>query len=151
MAIAGSEWIWTEQYEHLNLDLIARMKHRYTIESIEASLMNTVETKVPFRNMLVFNNGTQYVGIDKKKGPELIPKLIHQVWLGGKLPQSKKYFMDKIQKMHPDYKLILWTEDNITCDNFPVACDILKTLLAYQKSGKSRYKKYASMVDIMRH
>ena len=32
------------------------------------------------------------VSVEDKEGPDLIPKIIHQVWLGGKLPPAKKYF-----------------------------------------------------------
>jgi mannosyltransferase OCH1-like enzyme len=64
--------------------------------------------------MLVFNQGAEFVPIDKKTGPELIPKVIHQAWLGGDLPYSKKYLYDKTQRMYPNYKMVIWSEKNIT-------------------------------------
>ena len=59
------------------------MKHRYDIESIGLNLKYTEESGIPFSKMLVFNKGEKYVGMDKKTGAELIPKVVHQAWLGG--------------------------------------------------------------------
>jgi mannosyltransferase OCH1-like enzyme len=101
--------------------------------------------------MLVFNKGEEYIPMDQKTGPERIPKIVHQAWLGGKLPYAKQYFLDKAKRLLPNYDFILWTEENITQKNFPVAHDVIKILIAYQKSGKSAYKKYATIVDMMRH
>lgn len=64
--------------------------------------------------MLVFNNGTEFVPITLKQGPELIPKVVHQAWLGGEIPQPKKYFLEKTMRMHPDYQFRMWTEEDIT-------------------------------------
>lgn len=69
---------------------------------------------VPFSKQLVFNKGREYVPMNKKKGPELIPKVIHQAWLGGDLPYAKKYFYEKTQRLHPNYKMVLWRTENIT-------------------------------------
>lgn len=42
-----------------------------------------------------------------------IPKIIHQIWLGGKFPNQFKKITDTWLKMHPDWKYYLWTDDNI--------------------------------------
>ena len=55
-------------------------------------LGNIILYKIPFSKLVAFNNGTDFVPIDKKKGPDRIPKIIHQVWLGSKMPPAKKYF-----------------------------------------------------------
>ncbi len=53
--------------------------------------------------------------MDERQGPDLIPKVIHQVWLGSKeLPPAKKYFFLKAKKIYPDYEVKLWREYNIT-------------------------------------
>ena len=59
--------------------------------------------------MVVYNPGTPFIPIDKKTGPELIPKVMHQAWLGGQLPYAKQYFYDKAQRLYPDYKMVLWS------------------------------------------
>src|SRR5271157_4561121 len=42
-----------------------------------------------------------------------IPKIIHQIWLGGDLP--KKYFklIETFKKFNPDWIHMLWTDENI--------------------------------------
>lgn len=42
-----------------------------------------------------------------------IPKIIHQIWIGSRLPDKYKEWADTWQKYHPDYKYYLWTEKNI--------------------------------------
>lgn len=47
--------------------------------------------------------------MDQKQGPDLIPKVIHQVWLGSQeLPPAKKYFVAKTEMMYPDFEIKLW-------------------------------------------
>lgn len=38
--------------------------------------------KIPFSKMIVLNNGDEFTPVDEKKGPEIIPKIIHQAWIG---------------------------------------------------------------------
>jgi mannosyltransferase OCH1-like enzyme len=38
----------------------------------------------------------------------VIPKIIHQVWLGGELPEEYKKYTDSWKKYHPDWTYILW-------------------------------------------
>lgn len=92
------------------MTLPIRIKHRYDIEGIADNLIQSVDVHQPYRKILVFNQGEEYIGIDKKTGPQLIPKLIHSVWIGGKMPKTRRYFIDKIQRMHPDYTMMIWGE-----------------------------------------
>ena len=50
---------------------------------------------------------------------------------------------------HPDYEYYLWTEHNITRENFPVSYDLMQTLLEFNK--KSPYNKMAMVADIARN
>lgn len=53
---------------------------------------------------MVLNRGEKFDSIENKKGPELIPKVIHQVWLGGKtMPPTKQYFLGKTKVMYPSF------------------------------------------------
>ena len=100
--------------------------------------------------MLAFNNGDEFVPADKKKGPDLIPKVIHQVWLGTpRLPPAKEYFLRKTQMMYPDFTVKLWREENITKENFPLTYELITNLLNFSKH--SPYNKLATVTDIMRH
>jgi mannosyltransferase OCH1-like enzyme len=58
--------------------------------------------------MIVFNEGDEFVPFDKKGGEPLIPKIIHQAWLGGELPPVKAYFFKKAGVVYPSYELKLW-------------------------------------------
>lgn len=42
-----------------------------------------------------------------------IPKIIHQIWLGGKLPNEFKKITEKWLKLHPDWEYKLWDDVNI--------------------------------------
>ena len=71
-------------------------------------LKNIIHYHVPFTKLLAINYGEDFVSVNDKKGPDLIPKIIHQVWLGSKLPPAKQYFYDKTRKMYPEYQIKLW-------------------------------------------
>lgn len=43
----------------------------------------------------------------------IIPKIIHQVWLGGAVPEVFLKYMDTWKKHHPDWKYMLWTDENV--------------------------------------
>jgi|JI6StandDraft_1071083.scaffolds.fasta_scaffold453904_2 mannosyltransferase OCH1-like enzyme len=79
---------------------------------------------------MAFNNGDEFTPVDDMKGPEVIPKVIHQVWLGtNELPPAKMYFFRKTQTMYPDFDVKLWRESNITRDRFPLTYDVIKNLM----------------------
>jgi len=39
----------------------------------------------------------------------MIPKIIHNIWIGGELPEANEYFSQKVLRMNPGYELKLWT------------------------------------------
>jgi inositol phosphorylceramide mannosyltransferase catalytic subunit len=70
----------------------------------------------------------------------MIPKIIHQIWVGPhKIPEKSLQFIRKIKELHPDYEYRLWCNDDLTEDNF--------SNLAYINMTKS----YAQKADIMRY
>ena len=100
--------------------------------------------------LAVFNDGREEEGLLARKGlPELIPRKIHQVWVGGTIPEFKQFLMQRLRDAHPDYEYFLWTEHNITRENFPESYDLLQTLLEFDK--KSPYSKMAMVADIARN
>ena len=111
--------IVTAQINKINNGMMKRTKARYDVESITQSIMSVLEVRIPFSKLLVFNDGNEYTPPSLKKGPDIIPKVIHQVWLGGAMPISKSYFFEKTKRMYPEYKMVLWGEANITRENFP--------------------------------
>lgn len=42
-----------------------------------------------------------------------IPKIIHQIWIGTKLPDEFKQYVESWRMYHPDWEYKLWTQDDI--------------------------------------
>lgn len=67
-----------------------------------------------------------------------IPKIIHQIWLGGSVPQKYKKYIDSIKEKNPEYEYRLWTDSAVdtfemknrklfnACDNIGAKSDILR-------------------------
>jgi mannosyltransferase OCH1-like enzyme len=43
----------------------------------------------------------------------IIPKKIHQIWLGKKIPTELLQLTDTVRQHNPDYNYKLWTDDDI--------------------------------------
>lgn len=43
----------------------------------------------------------------------MIPKIFHNIWLGGKMPDCHRRLMDRMIEMHPGWEYNLWTDDNL--------------------------------------
>jgi hypothetical protein len=146
IAIAAREW------RQPDLAQLQATRARLECEEVQESIHNLLKWKIPFSKMLVFNDGREFQSVEQRARikPQLIPKVIHQVWLGTKdLPPAKQYFLDKTKKMYPDYKIKLWREINITKEVFPLTYDVIHSLIAFHKT--SPYSKLATVTDIMRH
>jgi glycosyl transferase family 25 len=77
-----------------------------------------------------------------------IPKKIHQVWIGSdpeSLPMHKKLYMTSFKKIMPSYEYKLWTDEDITNENFPITIKYLEKI-----SQLNSQSKYACMCDLMR-
>lgn len=73
----------------------------------------------------------------------MIPKIIHQIWVGpNKIPEHCLKYIDSVKNIHPEYQHILWTEDNL-----PELPKLV--LLQYERYGKQ--KKYAFQADVLRY
>lgn len=68
-----------------------------------------------------------------------IPKIIHQIWIGGDLPQKYHAMRDTWIKNHPDWQYKLWSYD-----------DILKLGLINEEKFKSA-KNRATQADMARY
>jgi hypothetical protein len=69
----------------------------------------------------------------------MIPKIIHYCWFGGNpMPETDASYVSGWKKLLPDYKFILWNEDNF---------DINSTLFTKQVAEA---KKYGFIVDYIR-
>lgn len=50
----------------------------------------------------------------QKKGDQKIPKIVHQIWLGGSMPESEQKMVEQVKtNLDSDWTHILWTENEI--------------------------------------
>jgi mannosyltransferase OCH1-like enzyme len=71
-------------------------------------------------------------------GAKVIPKIIHQIWLGSEPDSNLKKYMDSVKSANPDYEYRLWTDKEVetidfnnknlflSCKNFGQRSDILR-------------------------
>lgn len=76
-----------------------------------------------------------------------IPKIIHQIWLGGSLPEEYLKLQESWKKHHPDWQFMLWTDDTAkdlslknrevfnNTKNLGAKSDILRYEILYQFGG----------------
>ncbi len=85
---------------------------------------------------------------EKKQGKSVIPKIIHQIWVGPKDPPAIfKDSQESLKKYHPDWEYKLWTDEDIPAlklynqkyydlsTNFGAKADILRYELLYRYGG----------------
>ena len=78
----------------------------------------------------------------------IIPKIIHQIWIGGEVPEVFKKYMETWQALHPDWEYILWTDEKVKelfplynqqfydqNDGMGVKSDLLKWEIIYRFGG----------------
>ena len=88
-----------------------------------------------------------------KESLTTIPKIIHQIWIGTpvtELPQHKQAFMETWKsKLDKDWQYMLWTDQNVTRNNFDLTWDFLqKTKRIANETGEN---KFAQLADLMRY
>ncbi len=50
----------------------------------------------------------------------IIPKTIHQIWLGkSPMPKNYQYFLETWRQHHPDWQIKVWNQEDILKENFP--------------------------------
>lgn len=68
-----------------------------------------------------------------------IPKKIHQIWLGGPVPETILKLTNTVQEKNPDYEYKLWTDNDITNYNFKNKNLFYSTKNLGQRSDILRY------------
>ena len=81
---------------------------------------------------------SDYDKIIKESEIQLIPKIIHYIWLGGKMPDEMKNNIEEWKKLCPDYEIKEWNTSNYDISYNSYIRD------AYKK------KKWAFVSDVMR-
>jgi len=67
-----------------------------------------------FKTLYNKNSFLQIKPADKAR----IPKIIHQIWIGKKVPEKFVAFQKGWQQQHPDWHYILWTQNDISSFGF---------------------------------
>jgi inositol phosphorylceramide mannosyltransferase catalytic subunit len=67
-----------------------------------------------FRSLYEKNN---FMMLHPSQKPR-IPKIVHQIWIGDKVPEKFKRFQQSWLKHHPDWEYRLWTQDDIESFGF---------------------------------
>lgn len=86
-----------------------------------------------------------------KSKTKQIPKIIHQMWIGGRIPSFKKYFMDSIKDWcaKNDFTYILWDNKMLNEDMLP---NVWKWIEKSKKYGKKYdLNKWAQISDLARY
>ena len=82
-----------------------------------------------------------------EKTNDVIPKKIHQIWIGNEpLPIHKKLYTKSFKKIHPSWQYKLWNNNDITEDNFPLTFSYITKVLNSDVKGK-----FAKAADLMRY
>lgn len=76
-----------------------------------------------------------------------IPKVFHQIWIGGNpIPPEFLYYRETWQKLHPEWEIRVWTDDNLPKDlinqdvienveGIVLKVDLLKLEILYKFGG----------------
>lgn len=76
-----------------------------------------------------------------------IPKIIHQMWFSGEVPEKYRVWQQSWKKYHPDWEYILWTKEKIDefglvykekfdkATNFATKSDIARIEVLYRMGG----------------
>ena len=88
--ISGAK-VQVKAWEEVSREQLTATSSRLSGFSLAYTLPTMIAYRVPFPKIVAFNEGHDFVSVDDKKGPELIPRKIHQVWIGSALPPAKQY------------------------------------------------------------
>lgn len=116
-------------------DSVAYVYHR---KNMEKELNFIMKNSYWLRAKRLYDQYTNKVFL-KTNSMVRIPKKIHQIWLGGALPEKYKSLKRSLIKNHPEWEYKLWTEKEI-------AAFKLTNQTAYDQS-----KNYAQKSDIARY
>ena len=70
-------------WEEVSREQLFQTRGRVSGIPVSETIETMIHYKVPFSENVAFNKGEDFVSLDDKTGPDLIPRKIHQVWIGG--------------------------------------------------------------------
>jgi len=145
-----NEYGWDPNNMYINFDVSMEIKKHVKAITVTKRVteINGIELYHLFKSIYNKNNLSKVQPSEKPR----IPKIIHVVWLNGKIEDTsvpedlKKYIISWIEK-HPDWKFKLWTDADVAkitldnqdlyddSDNVGVKSDILKYEIVYRYGG----------------
>lgn len=78
--------------------------------------------------------------LQDNKTKEIVPKIIHQVWIGSKVPKKYDQWRESWQRLNPDYEYILWDERKILETELHNGKQFLQAKNPAIKSDLARYE-----------
>jgi hypothetical protein len=78
--------------------------------------------------------------LNKKNRKQIVPKKIHQIWIGSKIPKKYEQWSKNWKKLNPDYEYFLWDEEKILKLGLVNYKQFLKTKNNGVKSDIARYE-----------
>jgi Glycosyltransferase sugar-binding region containing DXD motif len=95
----------------------------------------------------------------------MIPKRLHYVWVGSKLPDKQRAFIETWQRTNPDYELVEWNEGNIDLKlpaiarayaqrRWATVADIARLIAVYEQGGiylDTDFQVYRSLDNLLSH
>jgi len=92
-----------------------------------------------------------YVHKEPKKGftAGRIPKVVHQVWIGGSPPPAVSIVMGSWQNLN-GWKYRLWGNDDLTKKNFPLTWSTITRIQEYAMKSGLNNSRLAQITDLMR-
>ena len=86
----------------------------------------------------------------RRNAPPRIQKNIHQLWLSKEeVSPIRKKLHETLKEKNPEYKMYLWTYENVTRDNFPMTYPIIQSILDREKEQKASSK--SAISDLVRY
>jgi len=131
------------------LDEKRRILSNYVSQSITHSLFTKQDRELTKVELAHFTNECIYVTPEKPK----IPKIIHQIWVGEKMPEFKKFWIRGIKDtlIPKGWKYKLWKNKDITPARLPFTHFFIQIALeAGEKSGL-KSTRFAQVADLMRY
>lgn len=96
-------------------------KADFTIEEFKKTNFyknSTFDKKLMFPNNRDWNficrHYDNWLSINNNTAEVKIPHIIHQLWVGSPLPEKYKEWCKSWQELNPDWKYILWTDENLS-------------------------------------
>ena len=87
----------------------------------------------------------------------MIPKVIHQIWMGGEIPGEELSMSESWRRLNPDHKMILWSDSSINKHHFDELriIDWSASPFAYHTGVVNRLfpgkKRYSVLSDMWRY